>query len=1561
MSKNPLSNFSYTNKDFNSIYVELLDLVKQLTYKWDPSISNESDPGNILLKLDAIIGDKNNYNIDKNILENFPETLTQDISARSLYKQLAYNMSWYQSAETDVVFKWIGKDAYELTDLDSVTIPKFSMICDSNTEFIYTTLQDITFDKHNITQTSKAKEGIINTLNLNGQEIIELSNLDYHNRLYFPDNNVAENGIYIYNYSTDGRNDDNYWTKVDNLQVEPLGKNNFEFGIDSRKNVCYVEFPEDIHNLIGNGLIIKYIVTNGSKGNIISRTLDRFYQESSVQVNGQTVILNTDIIQLSNPSGTTNGNDPEDIETAYKNYKKTAGTFHTLVTLRDYMNAICNSGLVSNALVCDRLNDIQSTYTIVTDDEFNNGIVKQVATHKQNDYIGYTKVNSANDKDQVKWKPNTFYKYDATKHSMALIEGEEKPPEFDDEWKDYFILADNNVADLEAFDLKLYLLHSPGSIIASLDDYKKTFELEKSGSSAEYNVKSYIEDERCVQHNFKEILPDAPCMFKNLFPLDIKIIPHYKLTDEQITDVKININKALFKLINSSNLEFGLEADYDIIYDTIFNADTRIKVLILDDFSYTTFATYWDGQEFKDIPISEFNSDFIIEVDDYASILSYKKLLNDYMYQNTYFIRKINTNNIIAKDVVDILLYKNVVDENFIAGNQGTLDTITNENMQDILASLLTTEVAQYFVNNYLNKLYVYRIINNEPKIYSDKIDDFRRDIITKSILAGRTPIYNQDTKFQYRLDQEKIDLDEDNIQRLDTHLKICPHGFIEGTTNPIKITENNKINKKVSEYKLKANENIRFLAPSFITKTTYSNYVKFELILNGSNKKVSWEILDFNDKDQDSYQRLPIKTYNPSSDEPIINEEEIITIDYQDFVNYNSTTIDGNERKFTFDARPIKVNDGVNIIEYDSLIQLESKDKSAYNNLISNWSQGNYTVTSFKYVCDLSQDEINKWKNGNLEVVYKATIYSIPANVDYELQEDEYITFFYKTEDSNEAPYTYVKYERGTIIKPSFVVLGTLKSTCIFDPTSMASTGTIPYSELSLSTYQKIYSLYNYNDLSGSKSIAIREMNQVELKANEYCYYFITNNINEKNHYVLESKPKKIGTKVSELGIKEDIIEHSYTLDSDEYFFYTNKKATEFVALYAGTKLIFETEFSKELDVIDYNKIASQGLTAFIDKLEGYEDNSAPTPNMIAREQQIYNFSEDDKIILTLNDEIMNNPLPEEGIDAPCFTTSDMTVIDNFEITYESQGTVQNLPKIQVANSNAQWNATAILNINCSYDKAQKIHKNDSYSYKYIGIEGTHYSPEEDDIYMLSSVMLNKVGGHNIDITYLDSYGERNNPYIFLYHSISKYESSPFIKTSDGNILINVASIKDFESSKPVITLNQSHAESTYNLLLPIRNVMDDNSFKLYYKNGNNYVALTPINRDADDSLGRGIYYFELTDSMTELKIEFSKISTVNTDQLIIKPLFKFTYNNLFENNYGINYETIYRRIRDYDINNLFDYTHTIESDLYIEDPLNSKEFFNSAHIFNQFTLPVADLYMSDKTKSNIKLINNR
>ena len=85
-----ISNKSYTNKDFQTIYPELLDLVKTLTNKWDPTTSNESDPGVILIKLAALIADKNNYNIDKNILELFPLSVTQRGNAHKLYDMLGY-------------------------------------------------------------------------------------------------------------------------------------------------------------------------------------------------------------------------------------------------------------------------------------------------------------------------------------------------------------------------------------------------------------------------------------------------------------------------------------------------------------------------------------------------------------------------------------------------------------------------------------------------------------------------------------------------------------------------------------------------------------------------------------------------------------------------------------------------------------------------------------------------------------------------------------------------------------------------------------------------------------------------------------------------------------------------------------------------------------------------------------------------------------------------------------------------------------------------------------------------------------------------------------------------------------------------------------------------------------------------------------------------------------------------------------------------------------------------------------------------------------------------------
>ena len=79
-----ISNKSYINKDFQTIYPELVDIVKKLTDKWDPEATNESDPLVVLLKLMAFVADKENYNIDKNVLESFLPSATQETSFRNI-------------------------------------------------------------------------------------------------------------------------------------------------------------------------------------------------------------------------------------------------------------------------------------------------------------------------------------------------------------------------------------------------------------------------------------------------------------------------------------------------------------------------------------------------------------------------------------------------------------------------------------------------------------------------------------------------------------------------------------------------------------------------------------------------------------------------------------------------------------------------------------------------------------------------------------------------------------------------------------------------------------------------------------------------------------------------------------------------------------------------------------------------------------------------------------------------------------------------------------------------------------------------------------------------------------------------------------------------------------------------------------------------------------------------------------------------------------------------------------------------------------------------------------
>ena len=537
------SNISYTNKDFQSIYNELLELIPKLTNKWDPSLSNESDPLVVLLKLNALLADKNNYNIDKNILELFPVSVTQRGNAQKIYESLGYSMAWYRSAITEVAFRWVGEKNNNTTQ----AIKVFDMVTDASGEVVYTLIPEdgreiISIDRSNNQDTKVlAMEGTCNDYTLNGSDIITLDNLDADLRLYFTDSKIAENGIFIANAPSDTTSanwKENLtwlnWVAVDNLEATDLGQKVYKFGVLPNSNTCYIQFPQDIANLIGQGLVIKYLISSGSAGTIKAKTLDSLFSDITETDDNTQVVIN-DNIRLWNPSDSTAGQDPESLDDAYRNYKKLVTTFNTLVTCKDYESAIYrltydnDLPIVSNVIVSDR----------------------------SNDYIKGTTLVKAS-------SPSGNY--------------------------DYVYHQEN----FQPFDIKFYVL-KPANTINTAAQYNDSFNTDAT-IIKEVEDTLEISNYKSVQHNIQT--PNQnPFIYKAKYTIKCKLTTYNKVSQNQAKSICSDVELALYRKYNSRNIDFGEAISYDDIIDTIKSANKAIKDVILNDIDYNVVSMNSDNVE----------------------------------------------------------------------------------------------------------------------------------------------------------------------------------------------------------------------------------------------------------------------------------------------------------------------------------------------------------------------------------------------------------------------------------------------------------------------------------------------------------------------------------------------------------------------------------------------------------------------------------------------------------------------------------------------------------------------------------------------------------------------------------------------------------------------------------------------------------------------------------------------------------------------------------------------------------------------------------------------------
>lgn len=535
-----ISNMSYTEKDFASIYPALLDLVKQLTNKWDPSISNESDPGNVLLKLLAAVGDKTNYNIDKNVLECFMPSATQETSMRMLTEAVGYNMKYYQSAMTDISFKYTG----DLTD--KITFNRFSTVISNQDDSVaYTLIEDVTLAYKNVAVSGMAIEGQLTDLLAGDNVVIKLENIDDNNRLYFPEIYVAENGVFITN---DGTANFDEWTKVDNLNTQQPLTRCYKFGYDSKAELPYIEFPTDIAQLLGSGIRVSYIVTTADAGNVSAGVLNTL-ASSNLDV------IDTDNLVIFNPASSVNGKTKETIDEAYNNFKRIIGTFDTLVTTRDYGNAMYNfvdeynEPIVSNAMASDRTDDINYGLNVVTYDQ-------------QGQYVELIPTDDLTVSDLVLYP-------------MKPYKGE-----------NYSVYNPSTVYDESYTPLKTYKVQDGNEVL--VDDEV---------------LVSDLEELKCIGHTFKDLPTtnqnnedrELVYNFRNIANLDVQIFTYAKVNAIAQADIKNNVLKALSDNFNARMVDYGYEIPYNKLLDVIYGADSRIKLVNLGEPEYKTEILYADG------------------------------------------------------------------------------------------------------------------------------------------------------------------------------------------------------------------------------------------------------------------------------------------------------------------------------------------------------------------------------------------------------------------------------------------------------------------------------------------------------------------------------------------------------------------------------------------------------------------------------------------------------------------------------------------------------------------------------------------------------------------------------------------------------------------------------------------------------------------------------------------------------------------------------------------------------------------------------------------------------
>lgn len=322
----------YDRKDITGLRNYLVSLIDSFMEHYgirNWSDRNESDMGMVFLELAAGVTDMLNYYIDKQVLEDYLPTAKIRRNLKRIVSLVDYQLLGPIPSRTNALFTL---DHH--LDFDFV-VPKYFQVSydrPGKGNIYYATTEDITIPAGTRSFKVGLIQGITKSINMTVADLIK------SRKVRLNDSNVAQGSVTVI---IDGEE----WTQVADVLIEDVfGKKYSVYeDIDDRPVVefgySWTEFlpeitdevvPRDHQNV---PVIIKYLCTEGSHGNITAGRIDTI--ESSLVVNDVDI---SSIMQVTNLSDSTGGQDREDMEVARIMAPHVWHSERRMTTKEDYQN-----------------------------------------------------------------------------------------------------------------------------------------------------------------------------------------------------------------------------------------------------------------------------------------------------------------------------------------------------------------------------------------------------------------------------------------------------------------------------------------------------------------------------------------------------------------------------------------------------------------------------------------------------------------------------------------------------------------------------------------------------------------------------------------------------------------------------------------------------------------------------------------------------------------------------------------------------------------------------------------------------------------------------------------------------------------------------------------------------------------------------------------------------------------------------------------------------------------------------------------------------------------------